>query len=139
MKEAMKRYDPSNSGTTGGLDYIQKHFDCCGIQNASDWRKEAQKATVWIQAHINDVPDTCCIRLPRQRNPTEGCGIGNGEGNSEGINNEGCYSTLILWINSMGTLMGCAGIIFVMFEVLCVVIGCMMIRTVNENIGHTNL
>ncbi|XP_063683533.1 tetraspanin-33-like isoform X1 [Bolinopsis microptera] len=125
---AVANYDPRDDSTTGGIDWLQKHLDCCGIQNASDWRENAQKATIWIKTYFNSVPDSCCKRLRDQWNPTPKCGEEQGMGNSPLIHNGGCYEKMVAWIYTYMPMMGVMALAFILFEAVVILITCVLRR-----------
>ncbi|KAL5264932.1 hypothetical protein ACHWQZ_G005879 [Mnemiopsis leidyi] len=129
---AIAKYDPSEPKTTDGIDWLQKHLDCCGIQNASDWRRNADKAKIWIKEYYNSVPDSCCKRLRDQWNPTPKCGEEQGMGNSPLIHNGGCYDKMTTWLYTYMPMMGVMALAFIFFESLLIAITCLVRRNMTE-------
>merc|ERR1711936_1088151 len=65
MAESLENYKRGeHEGVTLTWDKIQKEFECCGVNNSTDW--EGTPAF----NETNDVPDFCC------KNITMGCGKG---------------------------------------------------------------
>ena len=56
MDEGMKNYKESGfEGVTDGWDKIQRHLNCCGVVNSTDWNNKP------FQSNTKNAPDSCCI------------------------------------------------------------------------------
>jgi len=55
MDEGMKNYKTAGfEGVTQGWDHLQRHLECCGVLNATDWNDKP------FQSNTNNAPDSCC-------------------------------------------------------------------------------
>ncbi|CAF0994961.1 unnamed protein product [Brachionus calyciflorus] len=101
MLATMNKFDESNQHghNTKKINWLQKKFQCCGLDSYSDW-----KSIVTFQGvngpvkffgkydnkypYIDDVPDSCCI------NPNLNCGKNIhvfGRDRSQILNTKGCF------------------------------------------------
>ncbi|KAL5006437.1 hypothetical protein ScPMuIL_015243 [Solemya velum] len=82
---------------------IQKEFECCGIHNYTDWRNVKE------YADGTDIPESCCYG---------GCGLTG----MDGIHEEGCYDRFLDWIQKNTILIGVAGIVLGVLQILLMVV-----------------
>lgn len=54
LRDALDKYKYDGSVWQDQIDYLQSELHCCGVYNASDWKK----AKAWN--HTDEVPKSCC-------------------------------------------------------------------------------
>ncbi len=84
MTEGMENYDQGEEfqGVTDTWDLVQNEYECCGVNNYTDWQ-----GTDFSEE--GNIPDSCC------RKESEGCGKDYfNEGDTKDIYTEGCLQKL---------------------------------------------
>ncbi|KAK5613998.1 hypothetical protein CRENBAI_013231 [Crenichthys baileyi] len=85
------------------IDYIQKKFQCCGVENYEDWSHNVyfncSESNPSLEAC--GVPFSCCVRLQNQTVLNTMCGYGmqqEQKGSAKGdIFTIGCLEKIIMW------------------------------------------
>jgi len=111
MKKSLDQYeDPAHDGVKQTWDIMQSDFECCGVNNSTDWSGKGSLSA-------GDVPDSCC----KQETATDGCGKG-AMGDSTKIYTNGCFTQFEEYIaKNAGAAAGVGvGVIVLLFLGICV-------------------
>jgi CD63 antigen len=126
MTESLENFNrEEHKGVTLTWDNIQKEFECCGVNNFTDW--EGTPAF----NETNDVPDSCC------KNITLGCG--KGASDTEKIYNTGCFVKFEGFIVDNVATVGGVGIGVVILLFLGICVSCYIARGLNSKRSHGRL
>jgi len=109
MTESLKNYKrEEHEGVTLTWDNIQREFECCGVNNFTDWEETP------AFNETNDVPDFCCKKI------TLDCGKGASDTNK--IYKTGCFVKFEGFIVDNVAIVGGVGIgvIILLFLGICV-------------------
>lgn len=114
LKSGQQNYQgEEHDGVTKSWDLIQNTFDCCGVDNYTDWKGKPFQNGVETTA-----PDSCCT------NESEGCGAGQLTIPAGSIHTEGCYPDFEEFVESKIFLVGGIGIGIALFQLISVIIAC---------------
>ena len=80
LQETMSDYN-SDDTVTKAWDDIQKEYQCCGVEGASDWITYGP----FDQGDNQKVPDSCCEGVENEQNCLQGIG-------QQGTELVGCYT-----------------------------------------------
>merc|ERR1712157_74411 len=101
-------------------DYIQRKFECCGVQNYTDWQNSAAFVKYAENKTTTDypVPDSCCVEKSKD------CGLQNSD-----IYEKGCITKIEGWFNAhnLEILAVIAGVCAL--EIITMLLSCWLIRS----------
>jgi len=106
-------------------DNIQKEFECCGVNNFTDW--EGTPAF----NETNDVPDSCC------KNITLGCGKGASDTNK--IYKTGCFIKFEGFVVDNVATVGGVGVGVIILLLLGICVSCYVARGLGSKRSHGRL
>ena len=96
MEETVEKYMKDNMEKNATVwNKVQSKFECCGIHNASDWKREK-------------LPDACCL------SPTNGCSLNN----TVSYYKDGCLDKFTTWVEDHIYYVGAVGIAFAFLQVI---------------------
>lgn len=111
------------------IDYMQKKFECCGVRNATDWRK----SPYWKNLHPNSVPESCC----RQNLPANAtC---NTNLDSHDINIQGCVMKLKDEFRLNLIYIAGAVVFLAVVQLLALISTCILVCRTKEENPYTQL
>jgi len=126
MAESLKNYKRGeHEGVTLTWDKIQKEFECCGVNNFTDW--EGTPAF----NETNDVPDFCCKTIKLH--------CGKGASDTDKIYKTGCFVKFESFVvDNVATVGGVGvGVIILLFLGICV--SCHVARRLASKRSHGRL
>jgi len=114
MMDSMQNYNATgHEGVTDAWNTMQIDFQCCGVQNYTNWRG----ATTGLGA--DSVPYSCCNRTQIQ----ETCGMGQLD-NPTQIHTNGCIDGFTAWVKENIYVVGGVGIGLAFIQIFGVIITC---------------
>lgn len=130
MKTTLNNYgysvEKSNSnGVTLLWDRIMASFECCGVDNATDF----EDAKNWVNATDMVVPDACCFlndKVTIEVNDTT-CTSNPTEENS--YKDKGCYDSLAREVEKHTGIPVLIGTLFVLSQALGIVLACRLCKS----------
>ncbi|XP_042866096.1 tetraspanin-7-like [Penaeus japonicus] len=112
LTRAFTEYDRTPT-MTSAVNNLQNVLRCCGIQNASDW-----VAMPYGQSHDPPYPPSCC------REEQENFCIA--------LHPQGCYSTVIHFLESSTGVILISALSFACFQFVGVILACCLARNINR-------
>lgn len=103
------------------IDYIQRQFSCCGVQNYTDWF-----STEWANKQYN-VPESCC--MDRNNCVYENLNLNN----VTGIWKDGCFSNMKTLIENQYTFIGAIGLCAAVFIFFGSILSCWLATNLKRN------
>ena len=124
LKESLANYNKSKRGEKldYGWDRIQDDFDCCGIDNYTDWKNATfyKNQTIWIPvACCKD--DTSCLKDM----VNDEVGVNKTIPN---INQGGCYEVFEAWVESKVVVAGSIAIGVAVLHLIITIMACFVGR-----------
>lgn len=117
-------------GITDGWDWIQRKFECCGVNNTLNWAKYNEQLT---GGYHNVVPDSCCVfETKRCGNPYKhinGTVI-------HAIYTKGCFDELKDFLENNLLIMGILAAIFVVIELVAMILAYVLVNYFKSNDGY---
>lgn len=113
-------------GITEGWDWVQRKFECCGVNNTKDWFRYYHKAN----GSHNIVPDSCCVV------ENKNCGNPFKYPNGtiiNGIYQKGCYSELKDFLKNHLLIMGILAAVFVVIELVAMILAFLLLNFFKNN------
>ncbi|XP_063693136.1 CD151 antigen-like [Bolinopsis microptera] len=98
------------------FDRVQVDFDCCGINEPSDWA-----SSTWGESNPGKVPGSCCAA------PELTCDL-----NSENMFTVGCQRPLFLYMETMFNIITIAMLVTCVFQFATIFISCCVARAFKE-------
>ena len=118
LAAGQKSYNISgHDGVTKSWDSIQQKFECCGLENYTDWQNMA-----FQNGDVNKAPDSCCRKEARN------CGEGQLTAESDKIYRSGCYDNFKEMVKKNIYLVGAAGIGIALFQLISIIVACVLGR-----------
>jgi len=120
MEKFIKTYTGSDDVQTDHvLNLIMEEYDCCGMNNYTDWRTLTNKMD-WVQANV---PDSCCVTM------SDRCGWGYFDEDvteKEPIHQEGCLTKFLseFKLDENVKIFGICAIVFLFLELIQIIIAC---------------
>ncbi|KAM7387830.1 hypothetical protein PAMP_024043 [Pampus punctatissimus] len=102
MMKAIFRYR-EDQDLENAIDFIQKKFQCCGVESYTDWSHNAYFECVDTNPSLEacGVPFSCCIHLPNQTVLNTMCGYGvqqlEKHSASYDVFTVGCLEKIVSW------------------------------------------
>jgi len=113
LEDAMKNYkQPGHDGVTSTWDKLQEEFQCCGVNNASDWKDPKMGNTT--------IPPSCCKEA--SCDPTK----------DDKIYIAGCADELESWLKSKIAIIGGVGIGLAFVQVVGIMFACCLARAIKK-------
>jgi len=126
MTESLKNYNrDEHEGVTLPWDNIQKEYECCGVNNFTDW--EGTPAF----NETNDVPDFCCKTI------TLGCG--KGASDTDKIYKTGCFVKFEGFVVDNVAIVGGIGVGFIILLFFGICVSCYVARGLTSKTSHGRL
>jgi len=126
MTESLKNYKrEEHEGVTLTWDNIQKEFNCCGVNNFTDW-----EGTLAFN-ETNDVPDFCC------KNITKDCG--KGASDTDKIYKTGCFIKFEGFVVDNVSIVVGVGFGVTILLILGIYVACHVARGLDSKRSHGRL
>lgn len=134
MKDSLTMHygskEPGRGNITNGWNYVQKKFECCGVNN----RTEAitlYMETPWYKSLDTPprVPESCCVTNDKG-DPTglEECQRGKDEGSMNFINEMGCYQMVRDKVIQYATVLAGVGVAVCVIQIFGMIFACCLVR-----------
>ncbi|XP_032067874.1 tetraspanin-6-like [Thamnophis elegans] len=115
----LNKYD-NKVQITKGVDTLQAEFQCCGVENYTDW----QNTTFGLLS--SSVPKSCC------KVPMESC-VTDLNQNIVGINQEGCLLKLKTWTERNISALGGLAVFVIVGQVTGIMLCYILLKVTNED------
>jgi hypothetical protein len=112
------------------VDKVQRYWDCCGIEDPSDWNKSPVYQCMNTNAAVPcGVPDSCCVQ------ETKGCGVGMRSGGlTRNLNQRGCKLSFQGWVERNLDAIGATALAMAILHILGIFFVYMFITKVEDRI-----
>ncbi|XP_060583422.1 tetraspanin-4-like [Ruditapes philippinarum] len=107
-----------NGGVVAVVDSIQTHFECCGIDNHTDW----YSISAWPDK--TSVPDSCCVQ------PIDGCGYA---GSTAAFYSRGCLEEVKFWFMKNMYTLGVLALVVAVIQILTMTAAVAMFCCLRKN------
>lgn len=126
MLKTIQEYATDVEGVTKAWDWAQQKFECCGVDNYTNWRRSA---TFNPRGRHYLVPDSCC------KEETEQCGDFKAEGFVDDVDKtkvytSGCFIELKEYIKDHLLTIGLAALFFLILELVVIILTLMLVLKV---------
>lgn len=126
MKIGLNSYkEVGKESVTAGWDEIQNHFQCCGVNNSTDW------TTAKAFNNTKNVPSSCCVI------EASSCGVGKNKFPFTGLHPQGCFEQFEKFVEGNVLVVGGVGIVFIVVQLIVVVTGCCLAKKVDRKKQNT--
>ncbi|XP_044272161.1 CD63 antigen-like [Tribolium madens] len=116
----LRRYNtPNNTEITNLWDTVQENFQCCGIQNYTDWEN--------VTSTHGQLPVTCC-NFPHGSFGNVTCNE-----KSEGLHREGCLEVFSDYIEGHATTVESVGLTFAIIQLLGIILSCYLAKQIRSD------
>ncbi|XP_028409449.1 CD151 antigen-like isoform X2 [Dendronephthya gigantea] len=136
MKKTIQEYMTDIEGVTKAWDWAQQKFECCGVDNYTDWRKSITKFNQ--QGRHDIVPDSCC-RVESDKcgdfSTSSNPGKPPGDVNQEKIYTDGCFTELKQFIKDHLLTIGLAALFFLIVELFVIILTVILAKSVAGGSG----
>lgn len=105
-------------GIFSAMNSIQRHFDCCGVNNITDWKKPSQNRD---GNPVAEVQSSCCIDDRSNAGYSSACGTlpyTNAVSHITRYNTKGCYKSIEDFIEDNLLYVGITGVVFAIFQIV---------------------
>ena len=120
MKIGLNAYKvEGKESVTAGWDEIQKQFECCGVNNSTDWTSSNEFN------NTENVPSSCCIIK------ASNCGVNKNKSPFTGLYQQGCFEKFENFVEGNALLVGGAGIVVICIQLIIVITGCCLAKKGN--------
>lgn len=114
LTDAMKNYgEDGHEGVTDTWKKLQEEFECCGVNNYSDW-------TTVAKLNRTDLPKSCCKE--------KDCDVTK----TAEIYSKGCATTLEDWLKDNVAIIGGVGIGLAFVQVVGIMFACCLARAIKK-------
>jgi CD63 antigen len=122
LHESIDGYGKSDDpAITKSWDQAQTDFQCCGVNNYTDWSASGAKLP------DGALPDSCC------KENTEGCGAGMLTNfDSDKMNSRGCVSGFEEWVQDNIIIVGGVGIGLAFVQLFGIMIACCLAKSIKK-------
>ncbi|GFO05594.1 tetraspanin [Plakobranchus ocellatus] len=118
LSDAQKNYNTTgHDGVTSAWDKLQEEFDCCGVQNFSDWKSVLP----------NKPPASCC-----KEDVTDDQCSGRSYTNTVPIYTEGCRASFEKYLKDKVAIIGGVGIGLAFVQVVGILFACCLARAIRK-------
>lgn len=107
-----------NGGVVAVVDSIQSHFECCGMDNHTDW----YSISAWPDK--NSVPVSCCVQ------PFDGCGD---DGSKAAVYSGGCLEEVKYWFMKNMYTLGVMALVVAVTQILTMTAAVAMFCCLRKN------
>ena len=121
MKIGLKAYNvDGKESVSDGWDHIQTEFQCCGVNNSTDW------TTSIAFNNTENVPSSCCVKQE------SGCGVGTNKSPFTDLHPHGCFEKFEKFVEDNLLVVGGVGIVFIIVQLIVVITGCCLAKKVDR-------
>ncbi|XP_028409454.1 tetraspanin-9-like [Dendronephthya gigantea] len=129
MTASLEEYGlEDQDGITDGWNWIQRKFECCGVNDSLDWARHPNKVNK--NGSHNVVPDSCCVVEKKD------CGDPYKYSNQTIINaiyTKGCFNELRDFLENNLLVIGVLAAVFVVIELVAMVLAFLLLSYFKEN------
>ncbi|XP_072123436.1 tetraspanin-9-like isoform X3 [Mobula birostris] len=113
LKSGLSLYNSNgNIGLTNAWNIIQNEYECCGVDNATDWLAKGTTA----------VPDSCCQEY------SQNCG----QDNPSNWFTKGCYDKIEAFVEQQTVVLSSVGMCIVLIQILGMVFSMILFHQISR-------
>jgi CD63 antigen len=121
LTDTMKRYNTTNNTEITMLwDRVQNNFNCCGVNNYTDWQNENSTTH-------GEIPISCCSFVSGSTG-TVTCNA-----NTTGLHREGCLDAFGDYIEGHATSIESVGLTLAIIQLLGIVLSCYLSKQIRSD------